>query len=79
MAALEEAMRKKGIKELISQADWTEHAITRFFQSAGFELAPRLVLERGTDNVSDFEAPLATQVRDSDEVDLSDPCQVARH
>ncbi|MBI3444213.1 MAG: GNAT family N-acetyltransferase [Magnetospirillum sp.] len=73
MTALEEAMRKKGIKELISQADWTEHAITRFFQSAGFELAPRLVLERGTDNVSDFEAPLAQQVRDSDEVDLSDP------
>jgi ribosomal protein S18 acetylase RimI-like enzyme len=73
MAAVEEALKKRGIKEVVSQADWTEHGITRFFQSAGFELAPRLVLERTTDNVSDFEAPLATQVRDSDEVDLSDP------
>ncbi|CAA7618787.1 GNAT family N-acetyltransferase [Magnetospirillum sp. SS-4] len=73
MAAVEDALRKRGIKEIVTQADWTEHPITRFFQSAGFELAPRLVLERATGNTSDFDAPLAQQVRDSDEVDLSDP------
>lgn len=73
MAAVEEAMRKRGIRELVTQANWTEHGITRFFQSAGFELAPRLVLERDTGSTSDFDAPLAQQVRDSDEIDLSDP------
>lgn len=73
MAAVEDAMRKRGIREIATQADWTEHGITRFFQSAGFELAPRVVLERGTGDISDFEAPLAQKVRDSDEVDLSDP------
>ena len=73
MAAVEDAMRARGIRELVTQANWTEHGITRFFQSAGFELAPRLVLERSTGSTSDFDAPLAQQVRDSDEVDLSDP------
>jgi GNAT superfamily N-acetyltransferase len=73
MAAVEDAMRKRGIRELVTQANWTEHGITRFFQSAGFELAPRLVLERDTGSTSDFDAPLAQQVRDSDEIDLSDP------
>jgi GNAT superfamily N-acetyltransferase len=73
MAAVEDNLRKRGIKEVVTQADWTEHGITRFFQSVGFQLAPRLVLERSTGDTSDFEAPLAQQVRDSDEVDLSDP------
>ncbi|CAA7614555.1 conserved hypothetical protein [Candidatus Terasakiella magnetica] len=72
MAALEDAMRARGIKELVTQADWTEHGITRFFQSAGFELAPRIMLERSTTNISDFDAPLA-QKEQSREVDLSDP------
>ena len=73
MAAVEDAMRQRGIRELVTQANWTEHGITRFFQSAGFELAPRLVLERDTGSTADFDAPLAQQVRDSDEIDLSDP------
>lgn len=72
MAAIEEALKKKGIKEVISQADWTEQGITRFFQSAGFELAPRLVLERTTENANDVDAPLA-QSEEHTEVDLSDP------
>ncbi len=72
MAAVEQAMKARGIKELVTQATWTEHGITRFFQSAGFELAPRLVLERSTADTTDFDAPLA-QREDSSEVDLSDP------
>lgn len=72
MAAIEDALKKRGIKEVVSQADWTEQGITRFFQSAGFELAPRLVLERSTENANDFDAPLA-QREQGNEVDLSDP------
>jgi ribosomal protein S18 acetylase RimI-like enzyme len=72
MAAIEDALKKRGIKEVVSQADWTEQGITRFFQSAGFELAPRLVLERSTENANDVDAPLA-QREEHTEVDLSDP------
>ena len=46
MEALQAAMRDKGIRRLHSQADWTEHALLKFFDSTGFKLAPRLVLER---------------------------------
>jgi L-amino acid N-acyltransferase YncA len=46
MNALSEAMRKKGVQSLHSQADWTNHALLRFFDTSGFVLAPRLVLER---------------------------------
>ena len=46
MAALTQAMRDKGVRLLHSQAGWTEHAMLKFFDSTGFKLAPRLVLER---------------------------------
>ena len=46
MAGLTEDMRKKGVRSLQSQADWTNHPLLRFFESSGFRLAPRLVLER---------------------------------
>jgi preprotein translocase subunit Sec61beta len=39
-------MREKGVQSLQSQADWTNHGLLRFFDSSGFGLAPRLVLER---------------------------------
>jgi GNAT superfamily N-acetyltransferase len=41
-----EVMRKKGVHSLQSQADWTNHALLRFFDASGFGLAPRLMLER---------------------------------
>jgi L-amino acid N-acyltransferase YncA len=46
MASLTEIMRQKGVHSLQSQADWTNHALLRFFETSGFGLAPRLVLER---------------------------------
>jgi len=46
MAGLTKLMREKGVRSLQSQADWTNHALLRFFDSSGFRLAPRLVLER---------------------------------
>lgn len=46
MDGLTKVMRAKGVRSLQSQADWTNHALLRFFDSSGFRLAPRLVLER---------------------------------
>ncbi len=48
MAGLEEVMRAKGVAELQSQVDWTNHALVRFLDKAGFAPAPRLVLGRDT-------------------------------
>ena len=45
LEALEEEMRKRGITELRSQARWTNHELLRFFDAAGFQLAPRQVVE----------------------------------
>ncbi len=46
MDAIIKIMREKGVQSLHSQADWTNHSLLRFFATSGFELAPRLVLER---------------------------------
>jgi L-amino acid N-acyltransferase YncA len=46
MDNLAKIMRQKGVHSLQSQADWTNHALLRFFDASGFGLAPRLVLER---------------------------------
>jgi len=46
MAALTKLLRENGVQSLQSQADWTNSALLRFFDSSGFRLAPRLVLER---------------------------------
>lgn len=46
MHSLAAAMREKGVQSLQSQADWTQHALLRFFDSSGFRLAPRIMLER---------------------------------
>ncbi len=46
MKELCDAMRRNGVRSLHSQADWTRHDLLRFFEASGFELAPRLALER---------------------------------
>ena len=46
MGGLIDVLRGKGVQSLQSQADWTNHGLLRFFDSSGFALAPRLVLER---------------------------------
>jgi len=46
MYELRESMDGRGVRTLQSQADWTNHELLRFFDSAGFELAPRLTLQR---------------------------------
>lgn len=39
-------MRHKGVRAFHSESDWTRHDLLRFFDSNGFTLAPRMVLER---------------------------------
>jgi len=43
---VEEVMRRKGIAELHTQSRWDDHELLRFLAAAGFERAPRLVLNR---------------------------------
>lgn len=52
---LEEALRQRGVRELRTQADWTELGLASFFSSAGFRLSPRLVLEREVEKPFDDE------------------------
>ena len=46
MGGLTRTLRQQGVQSLQSQANWTNHALLRFFDACGFSLAPRLVLER---------------------------------
>jgi ribosomal protein S18 acetylase RimI-like enzyme len=46
MDGLTKALRQEDVWSLQSQANWTNHALLRFFDACGFTLAPRLVLER---------------------------------
>lgn len=48
MRALRQAMHRRGVYRLQSQADWINHPLLKFFDAAGFKLAPRLALERST-------------------------------
>ncbi|MCF6233389.1 MAG: GNAT family N-acetyltransferase [Rhodobacteraceae bacterium] len=55
----------KGVATLACQVDWPGGAMLGFFASAGFELAPRLVLTRST-------APIAPQLAEGREDDWDD-------
>jgi ribosomal protein S18 acetylase RimI-like enzyme len=46
MQELSAVMRRRQVQSLQSQADWTNHRLLRFLDAAGFELAPRLALQR---------------------------------
>lgn len=43
---IEGRMRKRGIHELRTMIEWTDHDLLGFFGARGFALAPRHVLER---------------------------------
>jgi ribosomal protein S18 acetylase RimI-like enzyme len=72
MAKLEAAAGEVGAKEVVTQADWTEHALVRFFGANGFSLAPRLMLERTTSGSFEIDAPVEPASHGA-EIDLSDP------
>ena len=46
IAALEDELRRRGVAEIRSEADWTEQDMVAFFAHAGFQLAPQFVLHR---------------------------------
>jgi ribosomal protein S18 acetylase RimI-like enzyme len=57
-AALEKALQGRGVRELRTEAGWTEHELVSYFSAAHFRLSPRLVLERGVDErLEEAEAP----------------------
>ncbi|MCP5368287.1 MAG: GNAT family N-acetyltransferase [Hyphomicrobiales bacterium] len=49
LAAIEDVMRRKDIHELRTQADWGATEMAGFMASVGFEMAPMVIMERGTD------------------------------
>ncbi len=49
LSAVEEVLRNKGVGELTSQVEWENQNLLTFFASAGFTMAPRIVLTRPTD------------------------------
>lgn len=51
-AALETALRRRGARELRTQASWHDRELLRLFEAVGFALAPRLVLERPARDVT---------------------------
>nr|WP_294519586.1 GNAT family N-acetyltransferase [uncultured Rhodopila sp.] len=69
-------LRARGIGELATQVDWTDNRLIGFFSSTGFVLAPRIVLERGTDELpaaadEDEQADDKVRVRSMTRDDLS--------
>lgn len=46
MAELNTVMLRRNVRALQSQAEWTNSDLLRFLAAAGFQLAPRLTLER---------------------------------
>jgi ribosomal protein S18 acetylase RimI-like enzyme len=72
MRGAEDVMRDKGVVELRSQLDWNNHALMRFLDAAGFELAPRVILSREVAEPAD--SPLDSAPRsDAGVPDYSDP------
>jgi ribosomal protein S18 acetylase RimI-like enzyme len=59
LRGLAEAMQASGVRALHSEAEWTNHKLLEFFDSAGFALAPRMTLERRV------HEPLAERIEDS--------------
>jgi ribosomal protein S18 acetylase RimI-like enzyme len=48
LAGIDEVMRRKGVRTMCSQSEWTNHTQLRFFHDVGFRHAATVVLERDT-------------------------------
>jgi predicted N-acetyltransferase YhbS len=46
MASLIDVLRRQGVRSVHTEAGWNDRGLLRYFEAAGFSLAPRLVLER---------------------------------
>ncbi len=72
IAGIEAVMRQKNIADMLTQVSWDNADLIHFLNATGFDLAPRIVLERGT------EQRIATPDDDEDgeeptELDFSAP------
>ena len=48
MLALDSALNARGVKEVVTEAEWSEHDLVSFFAAANFSLSGRLIFERDT-------------------------------
>lgn len=48
MSALDTALKPRNVKEIETEAEWSDHALVSFFAAAGFSLSGRFILERDT-------------------------------
>jgi ribosomal protein S18 acetylase RimI-like enzyme len=72
LADLEAALAARGARELRTQSDWSDQAMTGFFASAGFRISGRLVLERALDVSGEEDLPWEElPVRSMSEADLA--------
>jgi predicted N-acetyltransferase YhbS len=71
LSGVERELADRGVRELRTQADWTEHGIAAFFAASGFRLSPRVVLQRALEHpVADEFAWEELPVRSMTERDL---------
>ncbi len=72
LSGLEAALAARGVRELRTQAEWTEHGMAAFFAASGFQLSPRVVLERALDRpIDDDGSPEDVPVRSMADGDLA--------
>jgi len=71
ITAIEEVLIHKGVSELTSQVSWSAQALVGFLGDAGFNLAPRIVLSRGTSRLPSEE--IDTSLDEEVEIDHSSP------
>jgi predicted N-acetyltransferase YhbS len=55
LSGVEAALASQGVRELRTQAEWTEHGMAAFFSASGFRLSSRVVLERSLERPDDDE------------------------
>ncbi len=74
MEAFKAILRHKGVKEIETQADWRNSGFLKFLAAAGFQLAPRQVLEREVSHMDTAgkPAPDPHPVLESGDKDFSD-------
>ncbi len=85
LGGLEKALASRGVTEVRTEANWTEHSLVSFFATAGFRLAPRLVLDRsiGAPIEEEGEDGLLARdraaIRSMTEADLAALVRIDRH
>lgn len=80
LGALEAALASRGVRELRTQAEWTEHGIAAFFAASRFRLSPRVVLERALERpmADDLAGEQQLPVRSMKESDLPEIIRLDR-